>query len=271
MSTELLFRDDAYAKTASARVVAVDERGIELDRTIFYPVGGGQQGDAGTLLRADGERIAIVDTRKGDTMDSVRHIAAPATASTRAGRNGRARARLDAPLCADAPAYGAARHVVRRGGAGDGRQHCPRQGPPRFRHRHEPPRRRQDRARDERADRARRRDGDRLDHRRGARRASRAREDDERAAAARRRAGCASCAFPGSTCSPAAARTCATSPRSERSACSRFAAKAGAIGASRLRWQARAGGRRGNGDDERDGAAAFDPARRRADASAACC
>ena len=35
MSTELLFRDDAYAKTASARVVAVDERGIELDRTIF--------------------------------------------------------------------------------------------------------------------------------------------------------------------------------------------------------------------------------------------
>jgi misacylated tRNA(Ala) deacylase len=77
MATELVFRADAYAKSANARVVAVDERGIELDRTIFYPAGGGQQGDTGALLRASGERIAIVDTRKGDTMDSVRHIAAP--------------------------------------------------------------------------------------------------------------------------------------------------------------------------------------------------
>jgi len=77
MSTELLFRDDAYAKSGSARVIAVDERGIELDRTIFYPMGGGQQGDTGALVRANGERIAIVDTRKGDTMDSVRHVAEP--------------------------------------------------------------------------------------------------------------------------------------------------------------------------------------------------
>src|SRR6187401_4677 len=49
MTTELLFRDDAYLRTASARVVAVHERGIELDRTIFYPQGGGQVGDSGTL------------------------------------------------------------------------------------------------------------------------------------------------------------------------------------------------------------------------------
>ena len=55
--TELLFRDDAYLKTASARVVAVNERGIELDRTIFYAQGGGQVGDTGVLLRANGERI----------------------------------------------------------------------------------------------------------------------------------------------------------------------------------------------------------------------
>ncbi len=38
---ELLFRADAYLQTATARVVAVHERGIELDRTIFYPLGGG--------------------------------------------------------------------------------------------------------------------------------------------------------------------------------------------------------------------------------------
>lgn len=78
MTTELLFRTDAYLKTASARVVAVHERSIELDRTIFYPMGGGQLGDAGVLVRASGERIAVVDTRKGEAIDSVLHIAAPA-------------------------------------------------------------------------------------------------------------------------------------------------------------------------------------------------
>src|ERR1700693_1397517 len=77
MTTELLFRDDAYLKTASARVLAVHERGIELDRSIFYPTGGGQAGDTGFLLRANGERIAIADTRKGDAIDSVLHVPAP--------------------------------------------------------------------------------------------------------------------------------------------------------------------------------------------------
>jgi misacylated tRNA(Ala) deacylase len=77
MTTALLFRDDAYLQTATARVVAADDRGIEVDRTIFYPQGGGQQGDAGTLVRANGERIAIADTRKGDALDSVLHIPAP--------------------------------------------------------------------------------------------------------------------------------------------------------------------------------------------------
>ena len=47
MTTQLLFRDDAYLKTATAQVVAAGERGIELDRTIFYPLGGGQPGDTG--------------------------------------------------------------------------------------------------------------------------------------------------------------------------------------------------------------------------------
>jgi misacylated tRNA(Ala) deacylase len=77
MTTELMFRDDAYLQTASARVLAVHQRGIELDRTIFYPLGGGQQGDTGTLLRATGERIRIADTRKGDAIDSVLHVPVP--------------------------------------------------------------------------------------------------------------------------------------------------------------------------------------------------
>jgi misacylated tRNA(Ala) deacylase len=77
MTTQMLFRDDAYLKTAAAQVVAVGERGIELDRTIFYPLGGGQPGDTGALIRANGERVVIVDTRKGETFDSVLHIPAP--------------------------------------------------------------------------------------------------------------------------------------------------------------------------------------------------
>jgi misacylated tRNA(Ala) deacylase len=77
MTTELLFREDAYVTAATARVVAVDERGIRLDRTIFYPLGGGQMGDTGAFVRGSGERIQIADTRKGDAVDSVLHLPAP--------------------------------------------------------------------------------------------------------------------------------------------------------------------------------------------------
>jgi len=77
MTTELLFREDAYLRTATARVLGVGERGIELDRTVFYPQGGGQAGDSGRLLRGPGEAVAIIDTRKGETPDRVVHIPAP--------------------------------------------------------------------------------------------------------------------------------------------------------------------------------------------------
>jgi misacylated tRNA(Ala) deacylase len=77
--TELIFRDDAYTRSCAARVVAADERGIRLDRTVFYPTGGGQPGDTGTLRLSSGEAIAIVDTIKGDTADEVIHVPAPGT------------------------------------------------------------------------------------------------------------------------------------------------------------------------------------------------
>src|SRR5205814_8337458 len=63
--TELIFRDDAYARSCTARVVAADEKGVRLDRTVFYPTGGGQPGDKGTLRLPSGEAIAIVDAVKG--------------------------------------------------------------------------------------------------------------------------------------------------------------------------------------------------------------
>jgi misacylated tRNA(Ala) deacylase len=75
--TESLFRDDAYLRACTARVVGVDERGIRLDRTVFYPQGGGQPGDTGHLRLGDGRTVAIIDTRKGDGSDEVLHLAAP--------------------------------------------------------------------------------------------------------------------------------------------------------------------------------------------------
>jgi misacylated tRNA(Ala) deacylase len=75
--TALLFRDDAYLRSCEARVTGVDERGIRLDRTVFYPQGGGQPGDSGMLRLADGSSLAIADTRKGDGIDEVLHIPAP--------------------------------------------------------------------------------------------------------------------------------------------------------------------------------------------------
>ena len=62
--TDELFREDATLTECQARVVAVDEHGIELDRTVFYPLGGGQAGDAGTLELPGGALLAIADTRK---------------------------------------------------------------------------------------------------------------------------------------------------------------------------------------------------------------
>jgi misacylated tRNA(Ala) deacylase len=77
MTTELLFRQDAYLSTARARVLAVGERGLEFDRTVFYPLGGGQAGDSGVVVRANGERLVISDTRKGDSAERVLHVATP--------------------------------------------------------------------------------------------------------------------------------------------------------------------------------------------------
>jgi misacylated tRNA(Ala) deacylase len=77
MPTQLLFRDDPYRQSATARVVASAENGIELDRTIFYPQGGGQAGDSGTLRLTSGEEIGILDTRKGADPDTVLHLPTP--------------------------------------------------------------------------------------------------------------------------------------------------------------------------------------------------
>ena len=72
--TEELFRQNSYLKSCEATVVGVDEKGVRLDRSVFYPTGGGQPGDTGTLTLADGGVAKIVDAVKGD---GVVHVLAP--------------------------------------------------------------------------------------------------------------------------------------------------------------------------------------------------
>jgi misacylated tRNA(Ala) deacylase len=78
--TELFFRDDGYLRSCSARVMLADERGVRLDRTVFYPMGGGQPGDTGVLRLASGRAMTIVDTIKGGAADEVIHFPTPGSA-----------------------------------------------------------------------------------------------------------------------------------------------------------------------------------------------
>jgi misacylated tRNA(Ala) deacylase len=82
------FREDAYLQSCDARVVAVGPDGVVLDRTVFYPLGGGQAGDAGTLTRTDGVVVRIADARKskapGAGPDDVLHLPAPESAEAAA-------------------------------------------------------------------------------------------------------------------------------------------------------------------------------------------
>ena len=80
--TQNLFRQDSYLSECSARVTAITPQGILLERTVFYPLGGGQAGDAGVLQLANGQQITIVDTRKGKAEDGsfngqICHVPAP--------------------------------------------------------------------------------------------------------------------------------------------------------------------------------------------------
>lgn len=77
--TIALFREDAYLTNCTAKVLEInDKNGIITDQTVFYPTGGGQPGDTGTLTRADGSVIEIATTVKGETQEQV--VLVPANA-----------------------------------------------------------------------------------------------------------------------------------------------------------------------------------------------
>ena len=77
MTTRLLFRDEPYRREAKARVLAASPTGVALDATVFYPRGGGQPGDCGKFVLADGAEIEIVDAVYDADRLTILHTPAP--------------------------------------------------------------------------------------------------------------------------------------------------------------------------------------------------
>lgn len=73
--TELLYQDDSYRRDVPASVVAVEGSFITLDRTVFYPQGGGQTGDEG-VLDSNGAQIPILNATYAKDRSAVLHLAA---------------------------------------------------------------------------------------------------------------------------------------------------------------------------------------------------
>ena len=95
--TEELFREDAMLEACEATVLAIDEAGVVLDRTVFYPLGGGQAGDTGTLTAPGGQVLAIVDTRKHkERAGAIAHVPAPGADVAAFAPGTRVTARIDA-------------------------------------------------------------------------------------------------------------------------------------------------------------------------------
>ena len=67
VETDLAYLRDAYLRTDDGTVLAVDGDRVALDRTIFYPTGGGQPHDTGTLTWG-GDSVNVADARKDGTM-----------------------------------------------------------------------------------------------------------------------------------------------------------------------------------------------------------
>jgi len=78
--TQALFRDDAYRTETEATVASSDSRGVALDRTVFYPQGGGQSGDRGTLIIDGGSPMAVVNTVYDVDRATILHVPADGAA-----------------------------------------------------------------------------------------------------------------------------------------------------------------------------------------------
>jgi misacylated tRNA(Ala) deacylase len=89
--TEELFREDSYLRECEATIAATAPGKVILDRTLFYPTGGGQPGDSGVLVLPDGSELTITNTVKDEA--SIAHLCDEGAALPSPGT--RVTARLD--------------------------------------------------------------------------------------------------------------------------------------------------------------------------------
>ncbi len=80
-----LYQDDPYLKSCEAEVLHADEAGVLLSQTVFYPTGGGQPGDSGTLTSDNGTSYRVVEARKAQEPGQVLHILEEGSALPAAG------------------------------------------------------------------------------------------------------------------------------------------------------------------------------------------
>ena len=72
MNTIKLYNDNVYLSECTATVTDVTEKGVILDRTIFFPEGGGQSSDIGTLINSSDENTYPV-THASESGDAIIH------------------------------------------------------------------------------------------------------------------------------------------------------------------------------------------------------
>lgn len=73
--TQKLYLETPYETQFEAEVISVDETGIKLNQSLFYPTSGGQPGDIGTLQVAN-QNVEVATTRKDKEQDDVIHVLA---------------------------------------------------------------------------------------------------------------------------------------------------------------------------------------------------
>jgi misacylated tRNA(Ala) deacylase len=76
MKTIELFRANGYLQSCDAIIVDIDSNKLMTDQTVFYPEGGGQPGDIGSLISRNGEELQITDTLKDEQTGQHYHVLA---------------------------------------------------------------------------------------------------------------------------------------------------------------------------------------------------
>lgn len=82
-----LFREDSYLQECQAKVISHQDGAVVLDQTVFYPTGGGQPGDSGLLILADGSKLTVANTIKDNETGALLHLLEEGTPLPAIGEN----------------------------------------------------------------------------------------------------------------------------------------------------------------------------------------